>query len=237
MRAINPNERIFYVYQLRVDGQENPFYIGKGSGNRRFAHFQSWMLAKRSLKSHIILKAQRANLMVHSEIVQDELTDWESCALEAEWIEYYGRRNVGTGCLANLTDGGDGGQRGYVFTELQRKKVSDAVRGRKLSEEHKQKLRVPHSEEWNAKMRKGVTGKKRSEETKRLIASVVLTPIEEFKDRLRRNNCLITLLEYNIVSRKSKFHCLYCNTEFISWSRNISMGVLPPEHKDCRYLI
>lgn len=92
-----------YTYMwLRKDG--TPYYVGKGTGNRAFfRHERSFSPPKE--KDRTIL----------------QVWDSENEAYEAErfLITFYGRKDLETGCLRNLTDGGDGG-----FT------VSDEVRCR-----------------------------------------------------------------------------------------------------------
>ena len=103
----------FYTYLwLREDG--SPYYVGKGT-------------IKRAHKKH------RAGLVPPSSdriIVQD----WpsEELAFEGErlLIAYYGRIDLGTGCLRNMTDGGDG-RAGCSPSPETRCRLRDAQRGSK----------------------------------------------------------------------------------------------------------
>lgn len=100
--------RNFYVYRLRLETSDVPFYIGKGSGLRVNAHFRPSSLKKKSHKNHIIRKAIEDGVEVLKEVVRDKLTEAEAFALEIELIAAYGRIDRGTGILANHTDGGEG---------------------------------------------------------------------------------------------------------------------------------
>ena len=83
---------IYYTYSyLREDG--SPYYIGKGKGNR------AW---DKRHRVHLPTDLSRI------QIIQDQLTDTESKALEIELIAKYGRKDLGTGILYNQTAGGDG---------------------------------------------------------------------------------------------------------------------------------
>jgi group I intron endonuclease len=95
--------------------------------------------------------------------------------MEPHFIQEYNSYNEGY----NSTIGGEG-LRGYVFTEEDKKKISEGVKGNKnllgykFSEESKRKMSQSkigqkRSEETKKKMSLSATGKKHSEETKKKI--------------------------------------------------------------------
>jgi len=90
----------YYVYlYLRED--ETPYYVGKGKGNRVYS------------KNRRLQPPPRDRIKI-----LDNLTEEEAFRKEINLIKRYGRKDNGTGILANLTDGGEGSS-GYTWTEEQ----------------------------------------------------------------------------------------------------------------------
>ena len=122
----------FYVYMyLRKKDSINglvgtPYYIGKGFNNRAFNKHQKG----------ISVPKDRNQIKFISENMKEK----DAFILEIYLIELYGRVDLGTGCLRNRTDGGDGATgRKYKFTE-----------------EQKAKLRKPKSKNGKANIKRGI---------------------------------------------------------------------------------
>jgi hypothetical protein len=112
----------FYTYLwLREDG--TPYYVGKGCGDRAFKNY-----------GHGVRYPGRGRTLV-----QEFPSEADAFAAEIFFISYYGRKDLGTGCLRNHTDGGEGcaGRRYSLET---RKKMSESRIGMIFSEEHKHNL-------------------------------------------------------------------------------------------------
>jgi hypothetical protein len=121
---------MFYVYlYLRYYGL--PYYVGKGTGYRAFA------------------KHERCHPPKDHSCIVIQYYESEQEAFEAEkfFILFFGRKDLGTGCLRNRTDGGDGAS-GALVSDETRKKVRDSKLG---------KSRKPFSKEWLAKMREAAS--------------------------------------------------------------------------------
>lgn len=98
----------YYVYlYLREDG--TAYYVGKGKGKR------AWKKNKRD-----IIKVP--DDISRIQIVESNLTDEQAIEIEKRLIREYGRKDLGTGILRNLTDGGEGTS-GHKKTEAQRSKM------------------------------------------------------------------------------------------------------------------
>lgn len=135
----------FYVYEyIRTDKME-PFYIGKGSGNRYLD------INKRNEYFKMILS--KTKVLVN--ILHEGLTEEEAFGIECWYINEY--KYVYGYNLCNVSDGGDG-VKGIKRSLSTREKISIANKGKRLG--------VKLSEETKRKMSIARKGQKRSEETK-----------------------------------------------------------------------
>lgn len=204
-----------YVYRhIRLDKNE-PFYIGIGK-------LPNYKRAYETQKRNDFWRNVVAKTDYEVEILFDNITWEEAEKKEIEFIALYGKRDNGTGCLVNISDGG-GGSKGFKHSEEAKKKISLASKNmvrKPISEKTKQKIRetltgrvgsnkgFKHSEETKLKLRLlnlGKTGankgRKWSEETKAKIRETKrLNPTcrkntkvtEETKEKIRQ-----TLIKYN----------------------------------------
>ena len=101
----------YYTYAwLREDG--TPYYIGKGKNDRAFR--------KGSPNPNRVL------------ILKNNLSEFDAFKHEMYMISVLGRKDLGSGILNNLTDGGEG-LSGYVFTEEVKQRMK-----KPKSDKHKQ---------------------------------------------------------------------------------------------------
>ncbi len=142
-----PKPRDFYTYIHIKETTGEIFYVGKGHGNR--------FKELRSRSKYWKWTAEKYGVIAN--IVAHGLSENEAFLLEKKLIKIYGRKNLGTGNLVNLTEGGDGTS-GYVCTEEHKEKISKATKGRK------------HTEEYKRYMSEIMSGRVLSEETKNKLS-------------------------------------------------------------------
>ena len=191
------NHNRFYTYAyLRED--RTPYYIGKGKRNRAYNKHQKGISVPKD-KSRIIFLKQN-------------LTEAEAFRHEIYMIAVFGRKDLGTGILRNMTNGGEGPS-GMVHSEETKDKIRQRAMGRKASQKTKQKLSKihkgrKHTEEWKKiqsermkgntygfgrkhspdslkKMSESQKGKKVSEEAKRKMSESGKVKI--FSEEHRKN--------------------------------------------------
>ena len=149
-----------YLYRhIRLDKNE-PFYIGIGSD----LHYKrAYQTKSRNKHWHNIVSKTEYDI----EILIDNITWEEACKKEVEFIKLYGRKDLNSGILTNLTDGGEGTinvivnestrnligikSRNLIRTENHCNNISKAKKGKQFSEDHKKKLSMA---------RKGLTAEK-----------------------------------------------------------------------------
>jgi hypothetical protein len=136
----------FYIYayirnKTSVRGLKGtPYYIGKGKGYRAYVDHKNIPVPKDF--DYII-------------IMEENLTELGSLALERRYIRWYGKISDGSGILHNMNDGGTGGSPSLqsrqkmsdaaknrpTMSQHVRKKLSKSLTGRKLSDEHRNKIK------------------------------------------------------------------------------------------------
>jgi hypothetical protein len=141
---------MYYTYAyLREDG--TPYYIGKGKGDRAYKH----SLHRLKPPSEDRIK-----------ILKKNLTEVEAFEEEIRLIAEYGRKDLETGILRNMTDGGEGPSgrinspenragiskrmKGNTYAKNRKdltsigKKISAAKKGKKFTKEHREALSKAH---------------------------------------------------------------------------------------------
>lgn len=159
----------YYTYLwLREDG--SPYYVGKGRWQKH---------------------GQRAFRLgcptLDRIIIQEHPTEDDAFFAEKFFISYFGRKDIGTGILRNLTDGGEG-PGGIVFSEAHIRAISVSLSRAKKGKPIPHYDPVAHSAlmtgsgnpmygkkryigpEWRAKLSSGRIGHAVSEETRRKMA-------------------------------------------------------------------
>jgi hypothetical protein len=110
-----------YTYGL-VDDNYNLFYVGVGTKNRVLAHATKSNLRtdNNKLKVSKILKQKEVKYCIFLVHVDRK----ECLSLENKLITKFGRRDICTGNLCNLTDGGEIGPVGFIASTSTKNKLS-----------------------------------------------------------------------------------------------------------------
>jgi len=114
---------VVYLHR-RLDNNE-VFYIGIGNNRKRAGNRST----RNNLWKKIVAKTD-----YKIDIVFEDISLKEAQEAEILLIKLYGRKNIGTGTLANLTDGGEKND-GIIRSEEWRKQHSEAMKGKTNSKE------------------------------------------------------------------------------------------------------
>ena len=224
---------MFFAYILKDPRTNKPFYVGKGKGNRPQHHI------KEAKKDGYIKFANKHKVNTIRQILDDGFevivqkidADSENDAFEMEelLIAMIGRRDIGTGILTNLTDGGEGtvnssvdysgnknpnyGKTGELsawfgkkHTEETKAKISLGNKNKIVSEETKLKMRKPKSEAGRQAiaLARKTSNYKPSEETKRKQSAALKG--RKFIDETKQK-----MSEASKGVPKKEYVCPHCN--------------------------
>lgn len=121
------------VYQLRVEGEDQPFYVGctSRSSHRRWIEHRHRASAglENIARAERIKKAERNGIAILVEDLETCESEEEAHAREVFWIAHFGRLPAGP--LVNDEPGGTGN--GKVVSEGARRKMAEAKIGNRIN--------------------------------------------------------------------------------------------------------
>jgi group I intron endonuclease len=168
-------ENNWYVYRhIRMDKNE-PFYIGIGNIKNYARAYQINPDRRNEIWRKIYIKTN-----IEIEIILEGLTKTQASEKEQEFIKLYGRKDLNTGSLTNMTDGGDG-----IWNCIRTEETKEKLRQKKIGDKNPM-FGVSQSDETKLKRSKSLTGQKRTEEVKKkqslsTIKSGQAKPVDVFR--------------------------------------------------------
>jgi hypothetical protein len=100
-------KKVFYVYHYIDKATKQPFYVGKGKGDRKWSHLREARKGRQGALYDAIRKLNYEDGVNILEVYRN-VTEWEALSHECQEIESIGRLIIGTGPLLNRTSGGEG---------------------------------------------------------------------------------------------------------------------------------
>ena len=113
----------YYTYLFK-DIDNTPIYVGKGCAKRWMHH--------RGASTHLgkLLRKRKKQGFLITPTITYHATEKVALAMEIFWIAVYGREDLGTGTLFNLTEGGEAPS----FNSTTKKKMSESQKKRRYIE-------------------------------------------------------------------------------------------------------
>ena len=127
MDSSKPGEYIYGDYKFDFE----PFYIGKGTGNR----IKNTFYDKSIFKKNKIEKLKKDGIKIISKKIIIDLSNEKSLLLEKKLISLIGRRDLNKGTLVNTTDGGNGRLNSKHSEEI-KNKISENRKGKGIGWKH-----------------------------------------------------------------------------------------------------
>ena len=126
---LDPRKQGNFTYNNLTFNYE-PFYVGKGCGNRLNFHLYESSNTKSKIRYNKIKSIRKCGLEPIVIKIKDYLFEYESLDFEREIIKNIGRKDLNEEPLINLTNGGEG-ESGYVWTDENKKNLSNSLKNSK----------------------------------------------------------------------------------------------------------
>jgi len=126
--------KIYYTYLLINPLTGQPFYVGKGTGNRMYDHWKKlhspthYRIHNNNFLRGTLLAIYEAGLIPIYEKMLITPNEQDALNKEIELIAHYGRRSTNTGILCNLTDGGDIGASAWSKQARNKKRQAELAK-------------------------------------------------------------------------------------------------------------
>lgn len=136
---------MYYVYCLIDPRTDRPFYVGKGSGYRPIDHLRETKESTINIRKYNRLhKILDLGLKPRLSVFCNNLEENEAYGIEAELIRFYGREGMDeNGILTNVCiDLRPPSRKGHVCSDKIKQVLSERFKNKPLSEEHKAKIRA-----------------------------------------------------------------------------------------------
>jgi hypothetical protein len=195
-------KKMYYVYCYIDPINEQPFYVGKGSKNRAYAHINI-SIEKNKNKTRFQNKLQKMQkqgvdpkIIFLAQNIQDEQTAYE---IEESFIKKYGRKGYDGGILLNICEGSrPPNHKGKTYKEI----YGDAA------EEQRKKRHTLQLEAggWFKDHKHSEETKRKYKETSTGITNNNSSNITE-EELLTEGKLFCIFFNYSISSKKWKFWC------------------------------